>query len=406
MKRFSSKKAGLLTASILFSIGAQAAENFEQCKTRLQAKAVDEGVAKSVANDAFASINFVPRVIELDRSQPEFVTTFPSYYSKRVTDWRVNKGRELLQTHNALLTRLEEKYGIPKHYLLSFWGLETNFGSYKGKMPVLSSLATLACDKRRSSYFTGELMTALKLIEREQLSTDTMVGSWAGAMGHTQFMPSAYYRYATDGDNDGLVNLWESIPDALTSAANFLNNLGWEPGFRWGREIALPENFDYRLSGYSNRQSVSQWQEAGLTQPDGAPLPDSDLSAYVVVPAGHQGPAFLAYPNFRVIMRWNNSEFYAIAVGKLAEQIAGSKGLSASLPELPAYSRDDIMKLQQALNQKGFDVGKPDGILGPATRAGIRDYQINNDMIADGFPAQKVMQQLQVLPSADNKSAG
>lgn len=401
MTRFPGKTMGLLWASLLFSGGVLAAENFEQCKTRLFNQAVEQGVAKAVATEAFDSINYVERVIELDRSQPEFVTTFPSYYSKRVTDWRINKGRELLKEHQPLLTRLEDKYGIPKHYLLAFWGLETNFGSYKGKMPVLSSLATLACDQRRSRYFTGELMTALKLIEREELSADAMVGSWAGAMGHTQFMPSAYYRYATDGDNDGLANLWESIPDALTSAANFLDNLGWEPGFRWGREVVLPENFDYRQSGYSNRQSVTQWQQAGLTRPGDKPLPDSDVSAYVVVPAGHQGPAFLAYPNFRTIMRWNNSEFYAIAVGKLADQIAGGNGLSASLPELPAYSRDDIMQLQQKLNSQGFDVGKPDGILGPATRAGIRDYQMAHDMVADGFPAKQVMQQLKVLQASD-----
>ncbi|QPG05460.1 lytic murein transglycosylase [Salinimonas marina] len=401
MKRFPGKTMGLLWASLLVCGGAAAAENFEQCKTRLFNQAVAQGVAKSVATEAFDSINYVERVIELDRSQPEFVTTFPSYYSKRVTDWRINKGRELLKQHQPLLTRLEDEYGIPKHYLLAFWGLETNFGSYKGKMPVLSSLATLACDKRRSRYFTGELMTALKLIEREKLSTDAMVGSWAGAMGHTQFMPSAYYRYATDGDNDGLANLWESIPDALTSAANFLNNLGWEPGFRWGREVVLPQNFDYRQSGYSNRQSVSQWRQAGLTRPGDKTLPDSEVSAYVVVPAGHQGPAFLAYPNFRTIMRWNNSEFYAIAVGKLADQIAGGKGLSASLPDLPAYSRDDIMQLQKTLNSKGFDVGKPDGILGPATRAGIRDYQIANDMVADGFPAKQIMQQLKVVQASE-----
>ncbi|AXR05156.1 lytic murein transglycosylase [Salinimonas sediminis] len=404
MKRFCNVISGLAVATFFLGASAQAAEDFAQCKDRLSTQAIAAGVDEAVVNKAFASVSFVPRVIELDRSQPEFVTTFPSYYSKRVTSWRIDKGREMLQQHASLLNELEAKYGIPPHYLVAFWGLETNFGSYKGTMPVLSSLATLACDQRRSDYFTGELMTALKLMQREQLSPEAMVGSWAGAMGHTQFMPTAYYRYAVDGDGDGLANLWESEPDALTSAANFLDNLGWEPGFRWGREIQLPKGFDYRQTGYQNRQSLTQWQQLGLTQANGNPLPDSDLTAYVVVPAGHKGPAFLAYHNFRVIMRWNNSEFYAIAVGELANQLAGAKGLVASLPDLPAYSRDNIIDLQKTLNQEGFDVGKPDGILGPATRAGIREFQLANELIADGFPGEDVMRKLGVELTAGEKS--
>ncbi len=405
MKRLLAIVSALATTTLFSPLSAAQAEGeFEQCKTRLSAQAKDEGVADKVIDDAFASIAFQPRVIELDRSQPEFVTTFPSYYSKRVTDWRVSKGRELVSEHRELLSELEKEYGIPPHYLVAFWGLETNYGGYKGKMPVLSSLATLACDKRRSSYFTQELMTALKLMERESLSADAMVGSWAGAMGHTQFMPSAYFKYATDGDDNGQVNLWDSEADALTSAANFLANLGWEPGFRWGREVKLPDTFDYRLSGYKQRRPVNEWAEQGVTLPGGGALPDSDIDAYIVVPAGHEGPAFLAYQNFRVIMRWNNSEFYAIAVGELASQLSGSKGLVQSLPDLPAYSRDDIMQMQKKLNQKGFDVGKPDGILGPATRSGIREYQLANSFIGDGFPSLEVMKSLGVELQADANS--
>lgn len=228
MKRFFSLFSGLTVACATFAAPAvSATDDFAQCKTRLAAKAVSQGVAKEVVDNAFSTITYVNRVIELDRSQPEFVTTFPSYYSKRVTNWRVSKGRQLMQKHWQMLTSLQQKYGIPPHYLVAFWGLETNFGGYKGTMPVLSSLATLACDERRSTYFTGELMTALKLAEREYLNPANMVGSWAGAMGHTQFMPSAYYKYAVDGDGDGQANLWDSEADALTSAANFLNNLGW-----------------------------------------------------------------------------------------------------------------------------------------------------------------------------------
>ncbi len=375
---------------------ALANEQFASCTAALAEKAKQEGVSQQTIDDVFPRLVHQDRVIELDRSQPEFVQTFPGYFSKRVTDWRTEKGKEMYAKHEKLLHKLSEKYGVPPHYLLAFWGLETNFGSYKGKMPVLDSLATLACDKRRSTYFTQEFLVAVKLMEREKLQKEDMIGSWAGAMGHTQFMPSAYTHYAIDGDGDGQINLWASEEDALSSAANFLANLGWERSFRWGREVQLPENFDYQESGYKNRKSLSEWHAQGVKKTDGSELGEGDTTAYVIVPAGHNGPAFIAYKNFRVIMRWNNSEFYAIAVGVLADRIAGASGIKATLPDLPAYNRKDIIALQSKLNDLGFDVGKPDGIIGPATREGIRNYQISNNMIADGFPGLEVMAALNV----------
>ncbi|MBU3020759.1 lytic murein transglycosylase [Aestuariibacter sp. A3R04] len=394
-----------LTASVLTLVSinsALASDDFEQCKNNLSEQAVKAGISQELATQVFAEIRYQPRVIELDRNQPEFVQTFPGYYTKRVNDWRINKGRAMYTAHRELLTELSRKYGVPAHYLVAFWGLETNFGSYKGNMNVLDSLTTLACDERRSRFFTKELMTAIKLLDRESLEQSKMVGSWAGAMGHTQFMPSAYMHYAIDGDSDGKVNLWDSEKDALASAANFLFRLGWQPGYRWGREITLPDNFDYRQAGYKHKRPISQWNKMGVTKPDGTPIGNSEEPAFVVVPAGHNGPAFIAYHNFRIIMRWNNSEFYAIAVGKLADQIAGESGLVSPLPDLPAYSRSDIMKLQAALNKLGHDVGKPDGIIGPATRTGIRQYQIDNNMIADGFPGLDVMKAIGVFEEEEN----
>ena len=383
----------IASASINF---AYANEQFASCTAVLADKAKQEGVSQQTIDDVFPHLVHQDRVIELDRSQPEFVQTFPGYFSKRVTDWRTEKGKEMYAKHEELLHKLSDKYGVPPHYLLDFWGLETNFGSYNGKMPVLDSLATLACDKRRSKYFTQEFLVAVKLMEREKLQKEDMIGSWAGAMGHTQFMPSAYTHYAIDGDGDGQINLWASEEDALSSAANFLASLGWERSFRWGREVQLPENFDYQESGYKNRKPLSEWNAQGLKKADGSALGEDDTTAYVIVPAGHNGPAFIAYKNFRVIMRWNNSEFYAIAVGVLADRIAGASGIKAALPDLPAYSRKDIIALQSKLNNLGFDVGKPDGIIGPATREGIRNYQISNDMIADGFPGLEVMAALNI----------
>ena len=385
----------LLIASASIN-SAYANEQFASCTAVLADKAKQEGVSQQTIDDVFPHLVHQDRVIELDRSQPEFVQTFPGYFSKRVTDWRTEKGKEMYAKHEELLHKLSDKYGVPPHYLLAFWGLETNFGSYKGKMPVLDSLATLACDKRRSKYFTQEFLVAVKLMEREKLQKEDMIGSWAGAMGHTQFMPSAYTHYAIDGDGDGQINLWASEEDALSSAANFLASLGWERSFRWGREVQLPENFDYQESGYKNRKPLSEWNAQGLKKADGSALGEDDTTAYVIVPAGHNGPAFIAYKNFRVIMRWNNSEFYAIAVGVLADRIAGASGIKAALPDLPAYSRKDIIALQSKLNNLGFDVGKPDGIIGPATREGIRNYQISNDMIADGFPGLEVMAALNI----------
>ena len=384
------------------SAEADPVQAFNLCKQTLQQSAVEFGITPATAEQVFANIKYQPRVIELDRSQPEFVQTFPGYFSKRVNDWRINKGRHLAGEHKELLQDLVKQYGIPAQYLLAFWGLETNFGGYKGKMPVLDSLATLACDPRRSTFFTRELLTAVKLLEEQSLEQEKMVGSWAGAMGHTQFMPSAYANYAIDGDGDGQINLWDSEADALTSAANFLSQLGWQPGFRWGREVKLPDGFDYSLLGYSKRRTVTDWNELGVTRANGDALGSSDMNAYLVMPAGHEGPTFLAYPNFRVIMRWNNSEFYAIAVGRLADRIAGDGELVASLPPLPNYRRDDIKAMQEQLNQKGIDVGGADGILGPATREGIREFQRRSDMIADGFPSLAVMQALgiEVTPTS------
>lgn len=398
---FKTQKNWLYAALSLFAglsgSHAIASESFSACTANLANKALKQGVSQETVDAIFPTLSYQARVIELDRSQPEFVQTFPGYFSKRVTEWRTNKGKEMYAKHKKLLHQLNEKYGVPPHYLLAFWGLETNFGSYKGKMPVLDSLATLACDKRRSEYFTQELLVAVKLFERENLTREEMVGSWAGAMGHTQFMPSAYTHYAVDGDNDGQINLWNSEEDALTSAANFLANLGWQPGFRWGREIKLPENFDHQLAGYKNRRSLSQWNKLGVKKADGSALGDGDTEAFIVVPAGHAGPAFIGYKNFRVIMRWNNSEFYAIAVGVLADKIAGAPGIITPLPDLPAYSRQDIIQLQKTLNDLGYNVGKPDGIIGPATREGIRHYQIDNQMTADGFPSLNLMYALNIL---------
>lgn len=388
--------AGLLSLALPAAHADSSGDGFRQCVDRLKHQAIEAGVSEQTASTVLAEVEHLDRVIELDRRQPEFTTTFADYLNRRVNDDRVGKGRELLQEHQDLLTRVTRETGVPAPYLVAFWGLETNFGAYFGKMPVPSSLATLACDPRRSSFFTQQLTAALRIIDEGAITPAQMEGSWAGAMGHVQFMPTVFLRHAVDGDGDGKRDLWNSLPDAMMSAGNFLQDLGWDPDYRWGREVLLPANFDYALAD-GRRLGLAEWNRLGVTDAFGNPLADEPIQAALVVPSGHRGPAFLAYHNFNVIMGWNRSEFYAIAVGHLADRIAGAGMLQNPPPEdQPNLSRDHILALQQSLNDQGFDSGEPDGIMGPATRAAIRDYQEANRRVADGYPSEEILNALTV----------
>ena len=378
----------VLTSALSSFAGASDDERaFRACIENLQSVARGQDVPEPLVSGVLGSLRHQPRVIELDRDQPEFRQSFSAYLKARVNENRVRRGRELYQQHRRLLGRLSREYGVPGHYLVAFWGMETNFGSYLGGMPTLDSLATLACDPRRSEYFTDELMTALLLLARENLDPSTMRGSWAGAMGHTQFMPSSYMAHAVDGDGDGTIDLWNSETDALTSAANYLANLGWQRGERWGREVRLPDGFPYLETGLSNSAPLAHWRELDVRQANGSALPSVDMHGSVIVPMGHRGPAFLVYSNFDVIMKWNRSQAYAIAVGRLADRIAGGGRLVASLPDAEnAPSRSQILALQHGLDRAGFDPGDLDGMLGPATRAALRGWQQANGRVADGYP--------------------
>ncbi|MEQ9208722.1 MAG: lytic murein transglycosylase [Pseudomonadales bacterium] len=377
----------LFTAGVLASTQIFAQENdFTECKARISQRAAADNLPQWIVRDVVADLDIQPRVIELDRSQPEFTQSFGDYLNRRVTTYRVMQGRLLLVQHRSLLENLTEKYGVPGRYLVAFWGLETNFGGYLGNMSTLNSLATLACDQRRSDFFTDELIHAFHILNDNGFSPEDMHGSWAGAMGHTQFMPSSYRRYAVDGDGDGKIDLWNSIPDALTSAANFLQSLGWNREERWGREVKLPDSFPYEEAGRNNRKALGEWRALGVTQTDGTALPEIDMQAAVIVPEGHTGPAFLIYDNFDVIMRWNRSESYALSVGYLADRIGGA-GTLDNMPSEDAQIRiADIQLMQEQLNALGYDSGTPDGVMGSQTRSALREYQRNEGLIPDGFP--------------------
>ena len=397
LKKYNRGVVGIVTTVLLSFLAPVFAQNtdveFETCLAALGERARSEGVDSAIVTSVLKDTRRLERVIKLDRSQPEFTSTFADYYNRRVTTQRVEQGRALYDKHRDLLKRLQLEYGVPAHYLLAFWGLETNYGSYFGKIPTTDALATLSCDPRRASFFSDEFISALKIIATGDVELKRMRGSWAGAIGHVQFLPSVFLKYAVDGDGDSRRDLWGSIPDALASAANFLRGIGWKRELRWGREISLPQNFDYSLSGRDQKRSLTEWVGLGVTDAYGSALPLLAINAAVLVPAGHRGPVFLVYDNFEVIMRWNRSEYYAIAVGRLADRIAGSVELTrAADPDSDPITLAEVKRLQQDLVLLGYDAGNPDGMFGPATRRALSRFQQAKGMIADGHLNRQALQ--------------
>ncbi len=376
-------------------------ENFAACLEEIEQRAAAAGVSEATREQVMPKLAWRPDVIALDRRQPEFTSSFARYFNRAVSERRIERGRELFAEHRDRLWELQQRYGVPGRYIVAFWGLETNFGSYLGDTPSLDALATLACDTRRSGYFRGELLAALQLLDEQGLGQQALRGSWAGALGLVQFMPSNYRRYGRDGDGDGRVDLFNSVPDALESAAHFLAELGWNTDQRWGREITLPPGFDYALGDGRTMRPLREWARLGLRHASGAPLPVADFEAALLVPAGADGPAFLVYPNFRVIKRWNNSDFYALAVGHLADRIVGGGALERIAAEPPERMRLATVKaVQERLNALGYEAGEVDGILGGGTRAALRAFQADRDLVADGHLDGEVLEALEIDPAA------
>lgn len=380
-------QAVIVAFALSLSIPHAEASNpqFGECISQIKDQARIEGISDQTIQQVLGKARYLPRVIELDRRQPEFTQTFANYFGTRISEERIQRGRELLTRHRELLRQIERESGIPAQFLVSFWGLETNYGGFFGDFRITDSLATLACDPRRSGYFTQELLNAMRIVDAGDIAAERMIGSWAGAMGHMQFMPSTFLRYARDIDGDGRRDLWGSIPDAMGSAANFLRQLGWVPGLNWGQEVRLPPSFDYSLAGRDQLMSYAEWQRLGVAAISGASLGPAEQKAALLVPSGHQGPAFLVTQNFHVIMRWNRSEFYALSVGHLADRIAGAARLHRMPPvETVKISREQVRQLQRDLLALGIDAGEADGVLGSTTRKAISRFQQRTQRIADG----------------------
>lgn len=381
----------MVFALVAASAQAQTQTGFDDWLVQFRQDALQQGISEATLDAAFVGAQPVERVVELDRRQPEFLQTFSDYLVRRATPTQVARGQTVLDEHAALFDSLEARYGVPRAVLAAFWGLETRYGAFQGSFNIPVSLATLAYDGRRSEFFRSQLLDALRIIDAGHVDAASMNGSWAGAMGHMQFMPSTFRAYAVDGDGDDRIDLWGSVPDAMTSAANYLRRAGWQPGQPIALEVQLPPDFDWRKARVANRMPLAQWKALGVRRAEGCALPDLPGRAAVVLPQGWQGPALLVFDNFDVVMQWNRSQNYALTVAQLAGQISGLDGLQLPAGETGALSVEQVKTLQQSLNLLGFDVGVPDGLLGPMTQSAVRRYQVVHALPADGHPSPSLV---------------
>lgn len=373
---------------------------FELWLAGLRREALGKGISAATFDTAMAGVRPLPKVLERDRHQPEFRLTFATYLSRSITDARIAKAQALLAKHHDLLTKVEKRYGVQPRFLVAFWALESNFGEHTGGFSVIEALTTLAYDTRRSDFFRTQLLHALQIIDEGHIAAAAMTGSWAGAMGQLQFIPSTFTGYAVDFDNDNRRDIWNSLPDIFASAANFLKSEGWQGDRTWGREVRLPDGFDWDLAGLQTKKPLAEWQALGVRKADGGELPRVAIDASLILPAGYRGPAFLVYQNFRTIMNWNRSILYAIAVGHLADRIAGQGPLvTKSDYSETALSRDDVEEMQARLTGLGFAAGKPDGIVGSQTREAIKRFQRQQGTPADGYPTKEILEALRQASS-------
>ncbi|MCW8915549.1 MAG: lytic murein transglycosylase [Magnetovibrio sp.] len=389
----------LIVALFAYTVPAQASEpTFSDWLVDLRKDAQAKGISAKTLDAALTDLKPIPRVIELDRRQPEFTWTFRKYMEKLVNQARINKGKKKLAENAKLLNEIGQKYGIHPRFLVAFWGLETDYGRLaEGYFPTIAALATLAHDGRRSKFFREQLLTALKIIDQGHISVERMKGSWAGAMGHFQFIPTTFDAYATDYDGDGKIDIWGNQADAYASAANFLTKSGWKDEEIWGREVVLPKDFDFNMASMKVKKSLKDWQDLGVRKVGGGNLPaKEDMKASIVAPAGAHGPAFLVYKNFRTIMVWNRSIFYALGVGQLADRLVGRPAFTTLGPKGGrGLTHAEGKNLQQRLTAMGFDTGGVDGVVGPKSREAIRDFQRKAGLIPDGHPSLELLEQVQ-----------
>ena len=358
-------------------------------------RALAAGITGQTFDAAFRDARFDPAVVEKDRNQSEFTKAIWDYLDSAVSDERVENGQAALRANLDLLERIEATYGVDKQVVVAVWGLESAYGTYRGTYPLIGTLATLAFDGRRGAFFEGQLLAALTILQNGDVDAAAMTGSWAGAMGHTQFIPTSYLAHAVDFTGDGRRDIWSDDPaDALASTAAYLANAGWQTGRPWGVEVTLPPGFDYGDTGERVKKPVARWQALGVRTAEGGALPDHG-PASVLLPAGARGAAFLVFANFGVIERYNAADAYVIGVGHLADRIAGAPPIRAAWPRQDrVLSLDERVELQRRLAAAGFDPGVADGKIGPNTIAAVRAFQRSIGAVPDGYASLGVLQKL------------
>jgi membrane-bound lytic murein transglycosylase B len=368
--------------------------SFEEWRMLLRSDAIAAGIDADLFDRTFAGVTLDPNVIKADSSQPEFSRPVWEYIDSAVSVSRVAQGRLLKAQHRPTLKAIRSAYSVDHEVLIAIWGMESNYGSNIGSNNVIRSLATLAYDGRRQVFWRSQLLAALQILQAGDGPKQGLVGSWAGAMGQTQFMPTTFNQHAVDFDGDGHRDLWYSTPDALASAAHYLHASGWENGQPWGFEVGLPQGFDYAQADPEIRRSLAQWRALGVK-----PLRTVDANeqsqATLFLPAGHRGPAFLLLNNFRSILKYNNSTAYALAIGLLSDALDGNPGVQASWPrDDRQLGRSERIELQELLTSKGYEPGAADGIIGANTRKAVRAFQQSLGLPADGYPSHELLQQL------------
>lgn len=367
--------------------------SFDEWLQAFRAEAIAQGISANTYDTAIAGIKLNDKVLQSNAFQPEFTKQIWDYMDGAVSDYRITKAREKFGQHRALFDEIENAYGVQSNYVLAIWGLESSFGSFLGDIYLIEALATLGYQGRRTAYGREQLIAALKILENGYATRSQLKGSWAGAMGHTQFIPTTYLGYAIDHNNDKRRDLWSSLDDVFASTSNYLSKSDWTPGQRWGVEVKLPNGFDYTLADKSIVRTVSDWQTLGITGAGAEALSKhAQEEGSVLVPAGHKGPAFIVFNNFKSILRYNNSTSYALAVGHLAERIKGAPPFAGTWPRsetaLSLTEREDTQRL---LNELGYDSGEVDGVIGAQTRSAARNFQKTKGLPADGFVSRALL---------------
>ncbi len=376
---------------------------FQAFLVRFRADALAQGITADTLDRSLAGVRLNARVVDLNENQPEFSRAIWDYMDSAVSASRVEKGRDHMSRFSHSLGRAEDKHGVPPSIITAIWSLESNFGGNMGGFNVIEALATLAFEGRRATFGREQLLAALRIIQSGDIEPRRMIGSWAGAMGQTQFIPTAFLQYAEDGNGDGRRDLWETKADVFNSTANYLANKSWQQDAPCFDEVRLPAGFDHALADISIEKSVKEWVALGVTQQNGNSLQGRtglsiDAPAAVILPGGHKGPAFIAYPNFKAVLAYNNAISYALAICQLSRRFEGGAGFAADWPrgETPILSRTDRLELQMLLNRRGFDVGEPDGVLGRKSREAIRAFQRKIGVPADGFATVTLLQTLRL----------